>query len=551
MTNKKLLGGIVIGIAAMVGVVILLVASIGGKIVDLSTDKTLDELVKDVSVKTATPTKGTISLEDDNLYDELPEITKYPLVVVGEGDINVEIFTTGEKAGKDKDSFLVEAAQKFNAEHLTTGNGQIISISLRSVSSGLAADYIRSGKYLPDIYNPSNELFGEFAIADGANLDILTDRLVGNTAGVLVKKNSGYSDIKSIVEAVVGGNFNLGYTDPSTSATGLNMLLEILKVSDESNMFSDKAVKAFSDFNKNIPYIAYTTQQMRDSAGKGSFDAIVSEYQAYINDTNLVNQYDFIPFGVRHDNPMYIVDKNSKTSIQLEAYNIIKEYLLSADIQKIATSDGFNANDSYKSEFTTSDSEIVQAMSVYKKNKDSGNDIIAVFVADCSGSMDGDPMYQLKSSLSNGAKYINDNNYIGLVSYASEVTVELPIAQFDFNQRSFFQGAVDGLQATSTTSTYEACSVALDMVLKERENHPNAKCMVILLSDGYANGRYSISTIKKAVTDSQVPIYTIGYGSDADKNELSELSGINEAASIIADSEDIVYKIKSLFNSQL
>ena len=43
----------------------------------------------------------------------------------------------------------------------------------------------------------------------------------------------------------------------------------------------------------------------------------------------------------------------------------------------------------------------------------------------------------------------------------------------------------------------------------------------------------------------------LGYGDDADTDELAKLSGINEAASINADSDDIIYKIKSLFNSQL
>ena len=40
-------------------------------------------------------------------------------------------------------------------------------------------------------------------------------------------------------------------------------------------------------------------------------------------------------------------------------------------------------------------------------------------------------------------------------------------------------------------------------------------------------------------------------GSDADKEELQKVSNINEAASINADSDDITYKLKSLFNSQL
>ena len=75
--------------------------------------------------------------------------------------------------------------------------------------------------------------------------------------------------------------------------------------------------------------------------------------------------------------------------------------------------------------------------------------------------------------------------------------------------------------------------------------------MVFLLSDGYANVGYSMDEITSALRQSNIPVYTIGYGGDADTDELTKLSGINEAASINADSDDIIYKIKSLFNSQL
>lgn len=551
--NNRSKGIIICGVIAviiMAGTIMsLLGKNLAGK--NERDDKPVEELMKDISVTEAKPKKGTVSLEDDTLYDELPNIDKYPLAVQGYGDIDIEIFTSGEKAGNDTDNFLIEAAEKFNEGGYTLENGKTISISVRSVSSGLAADYIRSGRYYPDLYTPSNELFGEFAKADGANLDLLADRLVGNTAGILVKKDSGYTDVSSVINDVKSGKLNLGYTNPQTSATGLNLLIEILKTSDESNMFSDTAIESFSTFNGNIPYIAYTTQQMRDSAGKGNFDAIVSEYQAYINDKNLVNQYDFIPFGARHDNPLYIVNKNNKSPEEIEAMNIIRDYLLGSDAQAIAARNGFNANDDYKDDYTTSGSEIVQALEIYKRYKDSGNDIIAVFVADCSGSMDGEPMQQLKYSLSNGAKYINDNNYIGMVSYSNDVTIELPIAPFDFNQRSYFQGAIDGLQASGSTYTYEALVVAIDMVQKKQAEHPDAKCMIILLSDGQSNGRLELDKVKGTIANAKIPVYTIGYGDSADTDELQSLSGINEAASINADSEDIIYKIKSLFNSQL
>lgn len=551
-SNKKIFVGVVAVLVVIVLAIVGAVNSASSPKVDSDGNimgKGIDELLKRVNVTDAEPVKASVNMADTSLYDEMPEIDKYPLAVKGTGQVDIEIFTSGEKAGKNTDSWLIECAESFNNSGVTTSDGKSVSISVRSVSSGLAADYIISNKYLPDLYTPSNILFGEYAIDNGADMRLYTERLVGNTAGILVKKNSSYKDVKSVIDAVIAGQFNLGYTNPQTSATGLNLLIELLNT--HGGVDSDDAQSAFSKFNDNIPFVAYTTQQMRDSATGGSLDGMVTEYQAYINDKSLTSDYDFIPFGIRHDNPLYIVAESSKSETQLEAIKLINDYLVGSEAQNLATKDGFNANNDYKSSYETYGSEIVRALKVYKDKKDAGKDIIAVFVADCSGSMDGDAIIQLKESLTNGMQYINDNNYVGFVSYSSNVTRELPIAQFDLNQKSYFQGAINRLQANGGTSTYEALCVAVDMVQKAKVDHPDAKCMIFLLSDGNANGHYSLNDITYAVRDSEIPVYTIAYTDAADKEELGKLSNINEAATISADSDDIIYKIKSLFNAQL
>lgn len=551
-SNKKIFVGIVAVLVIIVLAIVGAVNSASSPKVDSDGNimgKSINELLKRISVTDAEPVKASVNMADTSLYDEMPEIDKYPLAVKGTGQVDIEIFTSGEKAGKNTDSWLIKCAELFNNSGVTTSDGKSVSISVRSVSSGLAADYIISNKYLPDLYTPSNILFGEYAIDNGADMRLYTERLVGNTAGILVKKNSSYKDVKSVIDAVIAGQFNLGYTNPQTSATGLNLLIELLNT--HGGVDSDDAQSAFSKFNDNIPFVAYTTQQMRDSATGGSLDGMVTEYQAYINDKSLTSDYDFIPFGIRHDNPLYIVAESSKSETQLEAIKLINDYLVGSEAQNLATKDGFNANNDYKSSYETYGSEIVRALKVYKDKKDAGKDIIAVFVADCSGSMDGDAIIQLKESLTNGMQYINDNNYVGFVSYSSNVTRELPIAQFDLNQKSYFQGAINRLQANGGTSTYEALCVAVDMVQKAQVDHPDAKCMIFLLSDGNANGHYSLNDITYAVRDSEIPVYTIAYTDAADKEELGKLSNINEAATISADSDDIIYKIKSLFNAQL
>lgn len=535
---------IIVMVAVIIGVVVKRAGNIssgGGGISGTKQDMTLDEMYNELDVEQATPVKGTVTLDTPDLYDELPEIDKYPLSVEGSGDVDIEIFTSGEKAGKDNDSWLIDVASSFNSSDVKTSDGKTVSISVRSVPSGTAADYIISGKYLPDLYTPSNTLFGEYAISNNGSLELYADRLVGNTAGILVKKDSGYTTADEVIKAVQDNKITMGYTNPQTSATGLNLLLTLLRGGEDN----------FTKFNANIPYVAYTTQQMRDSASNGTLDAMLSEYQAYINDNNLTSMYDFIAFGVRHDNPVYICNKSGKTAAELEGVKLVVDYCKSDEMQKIAAQKGFNANDDYTSAEEFSGAQVTQGLKTYKKTKDNGKDIIAVFVADCSGSMDGDPMNQLKNSLTNGAQYINDNNYVGLVSYSNSVTIEVPIAQFDLNQRSYFQGAVNNLIASGGTASYDAVVVAMKMITEAKAQHPDAKCMLFLLSDGYANNGYSMDEITSALRTSGIPVYTIGYGDDADTGELARLSGINEAASINADSDDIIYKIKSLFNSQL
>ena len=544
--SKSILVVGVIVLIAMISVVIGFISSAAKRVKDggsgLEGKKyTLEQLYDKLDVDTATPVKGTVSLDQADLYDELPDISKYPLAVEGYGDIDIEIFTSGEKAGKDNDSWLIDVADHFNSQNVQTKSGKTVSMSVRSVPSGTAADYIMSGKYIPDLYTPSNTLFGEYAIANGGSMELYADRLVGNTAGILVKKDSGYKTADDVIKAVQENKVSMGYTNPQTSATGLNLLLTLLQVSEEN----------FTSFNANIPYVAYTTQQMRDSASNGTLDAMLSEYQAYVNDANLTSMYDFIAFGVRHDNPVYICDKAGKTDAELEAVKLVVDFCKSSEMQKIATNKGFNSNDDYKTADSFSGAQVTQGLKTYKKTKDNGRDIIAVFVADCSGSMDGEPIMQLKNSLTNGAKYINDNNYIGLVSYASSVTIEVPIAQFDLNQRSYFQGAVNNLIASGGTASYSAVVAAMKMISDAKEQHPDAKCMLFLLSDGRANSGFSLDEITPALLDSAIPVYTISYGDDADTAELGKISGINEATNINADSDDITYKIKSLFNSQL
>lgn len=515
----------------------------------------LNKYMKNIKVDEADKVKSTVSLGNTKLEDELPDISEYPLTVQGNGELNIEIFSSPEKAGEETDGWLNEIAQKFNSQRNTI-NGKTVSVSIRSIASGAAVDYIVSGKYVPEGFSPSNELWAGMVEAQNTKLTLIDSGIAKNTAGILLSQSTydalaqkyGKVELETIVEATINNEIAMGYTNPYASSTGMNFLISALSHFDNENPLSSTSVSGFQKFQENVPFVSYTTMQMRTAAESGSLDAFIMEYQTYYNDTTLKREYNFIPFGVRHDSPMYAIDGLDSEKTQL--LNMFTEYCKSNESQNLATEYGFNNNTDYNPGITTYDGDILlKAQQLWKEEKDSGKPIIAVFVTDVSGSMSGTPLTQLKQSLSNSIQYINSNNYIGLVSYSSNVTINLPIDQFNLNQKSYFNGAVQSLTAGGNTSTFDAIIVAADMLVKKQLEVPDSKLMMFVLSDGETNNGYTIQEASNVIKNLNIPIYTIGY--NADISALNEISAINEAASINADSEDVIYQLKNLFNSNL
>lgn len=515
----------------------------------------LKKICKDININEVEPRKAPIDLGVKDVKDTIPNIDKYPAKVENTTDSYIEIFSTGEKAGNGKDGWLIDVANNFNESKFEI-NGKIISVKVREIASGLGMDYIISEKYIPDAYSPSNELWGEMIKANGKTIELCDDRMVGNVAGILISKEKydelikkyGAINLKNITQAVANGEINMGYTNPFASATGLNFLVSTLATFDSSNPLSEKAIDGFNEFQNNIPLIAYTTLQLRNSAESGILDGFIMEYQTYINSPELKTDYIFTPFGYRHDSPLYSVGNLSNE--KKEILNKFIEFYKQDKYQELAVKDGFNALEDYKCEIENLDGNtILQAQKLWKENKNGDKPIVAVFVADVSGSMEGEPLNELKKSLLNGSRYIGEENSIGLVTYSNDVNINLPIEKFDLNQRSLFTGAVQDMDASGGTATFDAIAVAVQMLLDEKEKNPDAKLMLFVLSDGETNIGHSLDDLREILESVKIPVHTIGY--NANIEALENISRINEATSINADSDDVIYKLGSLFNAEM
>lgn len=497
------------------------------------------------------------------LEDTLPDIDQYAFAVVGADTpdhVRAEIFVSTEKSGSGTDGWMVEVASAFNRAGIKLGDGRVAQVSIRKIASGTGYQYIASHKYLPEGFSPSNHLWIEMVKAHGIAVSPISEQLVGNTAGVVMKAkirqkleaSDGEVTIPKLVEAVVQERIAMGYTNPFASSTGLNFLVTVLSTfaqGDETRLLSDEVTSAFQAFQRGVPFVSLTTLQMRESVEhEGSLDAFIMEYQTFVNTTELKTGYTFIPFGIEHDNPLYGLGDLSAD--KREVLIKLAEFAGQTTYQDRATEFGFNQDLNYQPALPPpAGASIIQAQKLWKAEKDAGKPVVAVFLCDTSGSMDGSPLKHLKRALIDGSQFINPDNAIGLVTFDSHIAQVLPIRQFSLLHRSSFIAAVQDFGAEGKTAMYDGILVSLQLLIKAQQEHPESKLMLFVLTDGETNVGLAYADVAATIAGLKVPIYTIGY--NADIAALKRLSSLNEAASLKADENDVVYRISALLNAEM
>ena len=514
----------------------------------------LDALYGDIKPKEISP-RLDVDMSTGSVASSLADINTFPIMVTGNGEINIEIAAATEFSATAPDDWLNIVAEEFNRGNNTI-DGKKVTVSIRKITSGEVVTYMTDGGYRPDCYIPSNSAWGEMLDSKSIKTVEITDRIAGNTAGILMKKSvyeqfiADYKEVTvaNVLKAANNGDIVFAYTNPYTSSTGLNILSAMLYAFDNQNPLSDEAVNQLIEYQRNAPTAAYTTAVLKNSAAKGIIDVMVMEEQAYINTPEL-SDYIFTPAGIRHDHPVYTFDYVSAEKQQ--AVKMFTEYCLSDEMQKLATDKGFNRHDDYKSQENGMDGNgYFAAQRVWKQNKNGGRPTVAVFVSDISGSMKSNGrLTSLKESLLNTMQYIDSNCYVGLVSFDDRVYINLPIRQFDNQQRAYFSGAVKDLSTGGETATYDATVVGMKMLLEAQKEIPDAKLLLFVLSDGDQNTGYRLSRVAPIVDGLNIPVYTIGYEmTGSGREELKQLSSVNEAAIIDADVEGIVNELRNLFN---
>ena len=493
-------------------------------------------------------TTGSDTVAPAIMY-ELPDIDSYDPIIVGKSNNDVEIFLPLEDNGSTIVTLVYEAAKKYNNEHTDS------SVTIRTLESELANDFIKSGAYLPKGYIASNELYGFMLKESGIKVSKVTNKLVGNTIGIVLCKDA-FKSIKLVeadnkvdvlFKAISDGKVKIGYPNPTNNPTGLNFVISMLFYFDSTNPFSMEATTDFGTFQSKVQ-VAYSTNQLKESLKRGTTDGFVMEYEAYKNDKTLAD-YEFIPFGERHDYPLYAV--GTLTEAEMNVLTEFAKVFTDKEISDMATGAGFNQNSSYESKVNVGayDGLIGEVLSYWKTEKKAGKKIAMYFVCDISGSMSGKKIEALKESALNAMQYIGEDNLVGLMSYNSNVYLNLSLNVFNEEQQSYFAGSISKLSSGGGTATNNALLQALKLLDTYYRQNPDTIPMIFLLSDGYTESGYSLKRVESLIAAFDIPIYTIGY--EANLDELKNIAKINNGEFINASRDDVGYYLKSLFDAQI
>jgi len=155
-----------------------------------------------------------------------------------------------------------------------------------------------------------------------------------------------------------------------------------------------------------------------------------------------------------------------------------------------------------------------------------------LMVLDVSGSMSGTKIDLMRRGAAAGLRLFLDDDELGIWAFSSQRTEIAPIGAVG-PRRDALDGSIGRLIATGGTRLYDSTYEAA----RELSAHvdPHRITAVVVLTDGVntdGNGDVErlIRDLRTATDESHVRVFTIAYGSDADKKALQRIADATRGA---------------------
>ncbi|GAG00394.1 unnamed protein product, partial [marine sediment metagenome] len=264
-------------------------------------------------------------------------------------------------------------------------------------------------------------------------------------------------------------------------------------------------------------------------------DTFVMEWQTFTNTESLQSGFEFIPFGVPHDNPLYSV--GDVTSVQADVLELFAAFSEQPEFQELAVEYGFDPP-AYTSDVAVPPgSTLIEVQNIWKDKKDGGRTVATVFVVDVSGSMEGTRIDSVQNAMLSAREFIKPDTQVGAVEFNDITSKRLAVGEFDLNQQAKYAAIAEDLSPGGGTAMYDGIVLGLKMLEDQRLIDPDVKPILVVLTDGETTDGLQLSDVDEMIEGLRIPIYTVGF--EADLEELSRVSSLVEAASIDASEQDV------------
>ncbi len=513
----------------------------------------------------------------DSIKEPLPKIEDFPLYAAQPTNdakqIYVEIYSSAEKANAQRqdERWLVDVAEAFNAKNVTLKSGQIVRIGVRNIASGLAERLISSKTMKPAAFSPSNDLWIEILKSDGVPVKVIAPSLQTNGTGFAVRGDiyqelakGGEVTFVRLLDAITTGKMSIGYPNPYSSSTALNLLYTILwqaaghdrdkQPLTVQDLKVPQVSSVFDAFQKQVIVTSVTTLELKDIfvRDQQKMQAFPLDGVAFTALKKLpgFEQVAYIPFGIPHNAPLVGFEWN--TPEQQEGLQKFAEFATSESMQKLAFATPEVLEHVKQKNFPAIPSgEVLKtALTFWKQRKDGGRTVYMMMVIDTSGSMAGDRIKAVKEGLRIATKEINAGNQVGLITFSDRVKNVVNLSPFDALQHKRLLAAIDVLEADGNTALYDGAIAGLAPLMERRKADPTGVFRLLLLTDGEVTTGLKFEEVKDLMKFSDVRIYPIAYG-EVNQQELKAIAALRESTVQIGTPQNVQNLLKEIFQTNL
>jgi Ca-activated chloride channel family protein len=506
----------------------------------------------------------------------------------------------------EKEALIAPLVRQFNREGHQSG-GRPVFVDATVQASGDAAQKIAKGRMKPIAWSPASSLWGRLLnfSADSSWVPPDNPSLVRTPLVIAMweplaralgwpKQKVGFKQILALALDKKGwsdygkpqfGQFKLGHTNPDFSTSGLDAVAaeyyaatgkrEGLTAADVNKPAVRQQIK---DIERSIVHYGDTTDYFAAQLHKygpayasavAMEEATLIAFNQHNRGTRLVALYP--REGTFYsDDPYIVLNAPWVTGAQKAAAGVFGAFLRQQITPAKAAQYGFRPGDPTKRPMSPIDAQhgadpaepvhvlglpqpqvLDQVLRAWRQDRKPAN---IMLVLDTSGSMSEEgKLDSAKRGLRVFLAQLSPNDRVGLISFNDQIFYNQAVDPFS-QDRAKLLGQIDQLFPGGETAVYDATEGGVKAI--QQLHDPTRINAVVVLTDGEDNQSHQTATELANKLQQQarsegltVRVYTIAYGTEANRGELQQIAGASGGKGYQGDTSDIesVYRSISSF----